>query len=346
MQPLLSLSLFLVFVSAYVCPHGHDNECSSVTRDIDYVECVNHACKCRTSQGFVGSATPSSKCSCPDGYSIYRQHNNDDGNNNDGLPYCARLSDAVAFTHEQDRNEILYDIVHDLYTSLVYPGPAIVMQQLITGQTFGGIWDHVADNAVGRVDPAGDFSDKDGIVEYFYGAVWTPQSHILNVTVQKLIVQGNVAYIDVDMFFQNYNLQGQPVLAYNLTQTGSFTFNKHNKIKSIDLIIHNLGMTANAINANHTQAALDLCSVVLFVANCTAAMDPDGFYSDYPSCVAFMNTIGFGTWDNLRTNSIACRQYHAILAIARPQVHCSHAGRTGGGACIDTPYEDLYLKQY
>jgi len=220
------------------------------------------------------------------------------------------------------------------------------MGQLISGQTVGGIWDLVADDAVGRVDPAGDFSTKDGIVEYFYGAVWTPESHVLSVNIQKLIVEGSVVYIDVDIFFNNFDAMGNLVLAYNLTQTGSFTFNSLNQIQSIDLVIHNLGFAVNRISANQQEAILNVCEVIVFGAGCTSTFDPAGFYTGLGDCLGFMNNISFGTWDNLRTNSVACRTYHAILALARPQVHCPHAGKTGGLKCVDIPYTNLYNEQF
>jgi len=332
-----------------------------VTQDIQFVQCVNNACVCRTSQGFTGSATPSSKCTCAPGYSIFFQRSgfglngqqgNSQGNQGNGpddgsnSPYCVKLTDAVAYAHQTARNDILTGVVNNLYTSLVFPGPLIVIEQLITGQTVGGIWDNVAPDAVGRVDPAGDFSTKDGIVEYFYGAVWTPESHVLSVNIQKLVVEGNVVYVDVDIFFNNFDAQGNFVLAYNLTQSGSFTFNDANQIQSIDLIIHNLGLAVNRISANHPESIIGFCELIVFVANCTSTFDPAGYFTDFNDCLTFFNSIPFGSWDNLRTNSAACRSYHAILAIARPQVHCVHAGKTGGGKCVDIPYENLYLEQF
>jgi len=335
-----------------VCSRGRDSECSFVSHDVQFVQCVNNLCVCRTDQGFTGDATAASKCTCPSGYSIfyersgYSQDDQGDDDDEHNNPYCVKLTDAVAYAQEQARNLILTTVVSNLYNSLVFPGPLIVMEQLITGQTVGGIWDSVAPDAVGRVDPAGDFSTKDGIVEYFYGAVWTPESHVLSVNLQKLIVEGNTVYVDVDIFFNNFLADGTLVLAYNLTQSGSFTFNSANQIQSLDLIIHNLGLAVNRISADHPDSIVLFCELIVFGANCTSFFDPTGAYASFDDCVTFMNSIDFGSWDNLRSNSVACRSYHAILALARPQVHCPHAGRTGGGVCVDVPYEDLYLEQF
>jgi len=327
-----------------VCPRGRDHECSSVSTHNNYVACVNHVCQCKTSQGFVGAATPTSMCSCPSGKSIYHLHSEDDTS----LPYCVDLADAVSWEQEQTRNDLLTGTISSLYNSLVFPTPQIIMGQLITGQTVGGIWDLVATNAVGRVDPLGEFSTKDGIVEYFYGQVWTGGSQIQQVVINKLLVEGNEVTISVDLHFYIYDTWpgGQLLTDYNLTQSGVFTFNDQNQIQSMDLVIHNLGKAVNWFFADHAGEITRLCEIILDDAFCSSSLDPTGYYANMDDCVSFMNTVDYGTWDDIRENSVACRQFHAILAIARPQVHCPHAGKTGGGKCVPSVYTNYYLTQF
>ena len=59
-----------------------------------------------------------------------------------------------------------------------------------------------------------------------------------------------------------------------------------------------------------------------------------------------MNAITFGTYDQSFSNTTVCRIIHTILTIYDPIHHCSHAGKTGGGKCIDVPYDDYYLVDY
>lgn len=40
-------------------------QCASYSSDYNYVQCVDGVCKCRTELGFVGNATSSFPCSCP-----------------------------------------------------------------------------------------------------------------------------------------------------------------------------------------------------------------------------------------------------------------------------------------
>jgi len=125
-----------------------------------------------------------------------------------------------------------------------------------------------------------------------------------------------------------------------------FTFNDNNQIQTLDLDIHNLGKAVNGFFADQTSEIERVCGILFSVAGCNEADDPLGFYETPEDCIAFLSSVDYGSWDDLRTNSVACRQFHAVLAIARPQVHCPHAGRTGGGKCINVPYTDYYLQQY
>ncbi|KAJ7209274.1 hypothetical protein GGX14DRAFT_566458 [Mycena pura] len=42
-------------------------------------------------------------------------------------------------------------------------------------------------------------------------------------------------------------------------------------------------------------------------------------------------------------DNVCCRFIHLILAAIRPEVHCQHVGPTGGGKCIDIPYNQVYF---
>jgi hypothetical protein len=63
-----------------------------------------------------------------------------------------------------------------------------------------------------------------------------------------------------------------------------------------------------------------------------------------------MQTIPFGTWDRANSNTVVCRQFHSLLTIFRPDVHCPHASAAGGMpgmlVCVDFPYESFYDADY
>ncbi|KAK6500162.1 hypothetical protein TWF481_010514 [Arthrobotrys musiformis] len=58
------------------------------------------------------------------------------------------------------------------------------------------------------------------------------------------------------------------------------------------------------------------------------------------NCFAQLSKKPFGTFDKLWADSVACRTVHLILAEVDPGVHCPHVGPTGGGKCVDYPYNN------
>ena len=90
----------------------------------------------------------------------------------------------------------------------------------------GGIFGLFADNARGRIDPAGEFKNKTGNAEYFVGSVWSGRVRVNHVEHEKLVVEGNLVCINFVLHFSNYanTTTNVPIYVYNLTQTGCFYF--------------------------------------------------------------------------------------------------------------------------
>jgi hypothetical protein len=245
-------------------------------------------------------------------------------------------------------------IIRELYGDLLWPTPAIIIGQMLSGNTVGGLWDRVSTTAVGRVDPVGEFIGQDGVIEYFVGTLWTGISRVSQVVFHKILAQDNWVASTVDMLFNAIdpsNPEAPPFMQWNYTQSGFFTFNDQDQIQSMDLIIHKLGHAPSP----YPVEIVTSCHAILNVAGCNATHDPNGFYTDMDDCITFMQGIEFGNYDNVRQDTVVCRSFHSILAIARPHVHCSHSGKTGTGTlasgapapkCTPHPYADYYLKNY
>jgi len=219
--------------------------------------------------------------------------------------------------------------------------------------------------AKGRVDPVGQFNDYEGLIEYFYGFVWLPFSTVDSIHINKLFSQGNIVYVNVNIHFVQPDLQNpsNPPRLYNLTQSGTFTFDDNGLIISSDLIIHNLGASpgGNVIDPNvpaqKLASASNTCAFIMGLVQipgipftgCNSTWDPSGYYTDFNDCLNYMvNVIPFGSWDNIYFggNSVACRTLHSLLAIGRPEQHCPHSGKTGGGKCINHDYQSYYLTDF
>ncbi|MFT5432542.1 MAG: hypothetical protein ACI9OJ_003241 [Myxococcota bacterium] len=87
----------------------------------------------------------------------------------------------------------------------------------------------------------------------------------------------------------------------------------------------------------------DYCTSVM--AACTGA---NVQYSSQNACVAYCETsaaIPAGTGDDTAGNTVGCRAYHAgvaAMSAANGDLHCSHAGPSGGGVCGS--YCDTYCQ--
>ncbi len=60
-------------------------------------------------------------------------------------------------------------------------------------------------------------------------------------------------------------------------------------------------------------------------------------YADEAACIAYCKVAGqlpIGTADDIKGNTLGCRQYHAGVAVQQqPEIHCDHAGPSGGDVC-------------
>jgi len=248
------------------------------------------------------------------------------------LPFCVDGAECEGDVANLQVLEIRKQKIRELYLGLIPPTPVLVMAGVID------VHDIFDSSVRGRVTPVGSFGDFDGVVEYFYGlAAPTP---IPVVNFPTLIAEGNKVGVRVDLLFNG------TTDIHNLTQTGFFTFNSNNLIISFDLTILNLGAIIDPPVAAQPFVIQQVCStLVVSPATCTPGTY-EGSYTDFNDCVSFMSSIPFGSWNRANSNTVTCRQLHTILTAFRPAVHCPHAGKTGGGKCIDFPYNEFYTNDF
>ena len=225
-----------------------------------------------------------------------------------------------------------------LYNYLLPPSPTLIL----TGQL--SVADIFADNVQGRVTPVGQFHDSEAVNEYFFGLATTPLSNISGVAFPSLVVSGDKVAVEVDIHVQPTTGGAQ----FTLRQTGFFTFDRHDRVVSFDLSILNLGEAVNPRTTAEREIAIrGICATLTGMIPQQAATCP-GEYSgvtaqqQFVDCVAFMHTIPYGTWDRANSNTVVCRELHTLLTPFRPEVHCPHAGKTGGHACITFPYDSFF----
>jgi hypothetical protein len=228
------------------------------------------------------------------------------------------------------------DKIEQLYEDLVSPTPTLIL----TGQK--SVAD-IFDPAVrGRVTPVGQFLHAEAVNEYFFGLATTPTSRVTRVEFHSLAASGDKVAVEVDIHFERSSGGG-----FTLRQTGFFAFNADDRVSSFDLTILNLGAAVNPRSDAEREANIrGVCAVL------TTGLGPGqpptcpGTYSDFSDCYTFMHSIPYGTWDRANSNTFVCRQLHTLLTPYRPAMHCPHAGKTGGGACVEFTYESFFDEEF
>jgi len=242
---------------------------------------------------------------------------------------------------------ILEAKVAQVYTNLIYPTSTEILAGLVT------VTNLFAPNVIGRIDPVGTFNSFQLLTEYFYALAANPSNFISSVDFTDLFGVGNEVYVRVNVFFQA--VDPNTTISFNLTQSGRFLFNDDDLIESCDLVIHYLGKRSNPVfnrpvyTAQQTENIEEICYTLLVSpATCAnPALDPEGYYTSLEDCIDFMtNNITYGTWDDAQANSFVCRQLHTLLTFFDPVTHCPHAGKTGGGKCVDWDYPEYYAESY
>lgn len=339
---ILILTFAIAIPSALGLACSQDWECMSVSNDYNFVKCQAGVCTCKTSFGFAGSATTEDKCSCSAPANIYWGQGNPYCKAcvapstiiyKDGIPYCVDPAECEASKTEEQRQAKHQDVVTQIYQNLIYPTPLFIL---------GGAYpiDNLFSPSVkGRVTPVGAFNDFLNVEEYFYALAATPGSFVVDIFIKSLVSTGNKVGVEVDILFNN--TQG----LHNLTQMGFYEFDSTDRVKTLDLVILNLGAASDPPVEARPFAIQQLCG--LLVQTCSnPAYDPNGYYTSFDDCVSYMNSIEYGTWDRANSNTVTCRQLHSLLTLSRPEVHCSHSGKTGGGKCIDWSYQSFYEVEY
>ncbi len=330
----LSLILNLILFT-YLCQNVYSQtncestwQCSELTNDYNYVECLNNVCKCRDKLGFTGSATSQDKCNCPfPKYVIWK----------DSSPYCVNLQNI---THDASRREIMKSKVRKVYTNFLNPTARQIVKNLSL------VSDLFRPDVRGRVMSFGRFNNF-VLPQYYYGLGAT--ANATNVVFTTLIAENNVVSVRADVqLFRNPQAFFQPEV-FNISQVGFFYFDKDNMIAGVDVNFINLGRIQDVPSIPVVQDQIhdfyrqDICTLLMSRCNSTNQQ-----FSSFNECFSFLSSIPVGSWAQLQGNNLYCRLLHATILRELPSgpqaepVHCPHIGPTGGMACVELPISDYY----
>ena len=311
----------LLFIKAQSLSCTTLNDCKTVTKNKEFVSCVNSICVCKVSTGFSGNATTSSKCDCPNPSKVFHVS---------GIAYCSSNEDTAALINQKTFADKMYDSVWLLFTSYIFPNPSTIIEAYKNNQPHP-FFDLFAPNATGRFDPSGEFYGKASIIEYLLGAIASVVNRVTDIEFSVIGTDGarKVAFVRVQLNYSVYpdgvNFEQQYFLEYS----GVIQYNDNANISGMEFITHNIGklLDDGTHTPNTTEFRTSTCQGIIFGASCNSSNDPSGFYSNVTDCVTFMTeSIPFGTWTDLRQSSVICRFFHFLLALIDPVVHCPHSG--------------------
>jgi hypothetical protein len=338
LSTLVVVLTFVLYSHALSC--SEQWQCSSVTENYDYVQCIEGECRCRTANGFYGSATTEDKCRCP--FGVFWGSNGPQCKQCDpprsmvwleGNPYCIDASECEELAVDAQIQAIRRQRVREIYENLIYPKPLAILANHSLATQF-------ADNVHGRVTPLGSFTDFEGVLEYFYALALTTTAFIPTVNIRTLVSTGNRVGIRVDITFNRTDGTG---FQYNLTEEGFFEFDENNKVRDFDVAILNIGAAVDIPEEGRGVAIERMCNTVMVNPGYCANL---GEFADYNDCVNFMNTIPYGSWNRANSNTTTCRLLHTFLVPVRPEIHCPHVGKGGGGKCQEFPYDYHYTHDH
>mmetsp|Transcript_3153 Transcript_3153/g.9609 ORF Transcript_3153/g.9609 Transcript_3153/m.9609 type:complete len:275 (+) Transcript_3153:86-910(+) len=223
-------------------------------------------------------------------------------------------------------------VVRRLYEKIVYPTG---VQVAVAALKDGVVQPELSKDVKGRIAPIGVFEDYTASIEYFYalsGPIAGPPEvgpRVVRIYFGALVAQGNIVAANVRLEFRDPAIDRM----FNATHIGTFALNKRGQVTKYDIAMPNLELTL-APNPDVTQ----FCFTVQQVCQ-----EPLQQYSSVEDCVSFIASVARGTLDSSSSNTFMCRLIHLKLAPLRPEIHCAHVGPSGGGKCVDVPFED-YLK--
>jgi hypothetical protein len=196
---------------------------------------------------------------------------------------------------------------------------------------------------MGRIHPLGFFNGSVNLVEYFMLAC-AGNSGVLNINFKKIQAVNDTVFFDID-FFMGSTLQPTNYLS-NLTHVGWAKVNPQGQICGIKANFQRLEINDRtvppiagypAMLTAHNNTIKSTCAAIQ--QRCTGAYQQ---YTSVDDCYSYVSTIDGGGWARGDQASLQCVSLHLILTQFRPDVHCMHVGRGGGGKCTAHAAKTFY----
>jgi len=350
--------------------------CLAVSDAPSFVFCNSTTNKCQCKPEFSGNASVAGPCRCAAPKQVYFQLGTSSPLNSvsitDALASSSlvpaewgvtavRCVDLIGLEAAEAKNAKHKASVLKFFNNTIYPTPQAILQNPDM------LLDILSPTVKSRISPAGSFDGFQGVVEYFYGFIAQPGLISQRVDVRSIAATGNTVAVKANIFIVNGQPAGGfPPATFNLSIFSFFTFDDNDKIQSIDVSVPNLGKLLDAVGpaalvTQLQQGRIQFTCQILTLPSplSTNQTGTCGWYdpfnagpnplNQFNACVAFMNSIAFGSFNRINANNVVCRFLHALLTVSSPAaaaLHCPHTSIGGGGACIEFTYESFFQVEY
>ncbi|KAH8770055.1 hypothetical protein F5883DRAFT_667634 [Diaporthe sp. PMI_573] len=210
------------------------------------------------------------------------------------------------------------DTINGIYNLTTYPNNLAFLQggvNAIPNAFF-------AEDVVGRVTPLGDLSGIEDTVEYFFALTPdpSPPTYATWTNATATVVYGKA------------------------TGVAFWRFDDDGAVLKFDAWIPTLQQWWNTTHdvshypVNEALVRQQLCQTTQ--AKCAGTNKQ---WDSVDQCVTALNQKPMVTFDNLWGDNVWCKALHVRLTPIRPDAHCTHAGPSGGGKCVNMPYNEAYF---
>ncbi|KAI9658516.1 MAG: hypothetical protein M1831_003954 [Alyxoria varia] len=239
----------------------------------------------------------------------------------------------------------LYDMTKNFFDHFMYP-LNVEEAKKINSTLY-------AEDVLGRIDVTRDFNGRELNTEYGFGLfaniALNPKAFTLLGIPQDYKIthwSGNQNIVAVTLLI-DFNITALEVIS-PVEVDMWMTFDKDKALKQYDATfrylawqfdwLFELGMKKFQVTSK--KDFQDLTTHKLADSICNTAMenckDDNKQYDSKDECMKFLTKeIRFGQAHELGMNTLLCRMVHQNMVPFRPDVHCSHIGRSGGGYCDD-----------
>ncbi|KAI4105249.1 MAG: hypothetical protein LQ345_007240, partial [Seirophora villosa] len=251
----------------------------------------------------------------------------------------------------------LWDLNLKFLDNFIYP--ADIVQARAINSTL------LSEDILGRIDITRTFKGRELNTEYLFGLF----ANLASDSSGAISLLGIPLSYEIVHFAANQNIVSSLTrFRFNFTAlnlvvpleiSGWNTYNARGEISQYDAVFKNwqwavdelLLAAGRQFHTNSTQATIRTLQKAIAKSICGTSQKyckgENAQYKSESECLGFLTReVRFGAAYELGKNTLLCRMVHQNMVPYRPEVHCPHVGKEGGGYCVDDKGYEETVREY